>query len=125
MNLYIVRHGQTDINLEKRAQGRKDKPLNEVGITQAIELKKKFEKEGLKFNDVYSSPQERAIQTAKIITSDGDVIIDKRLDVYNLDSADGMLMKDVKITGTVPDMSIYEGVESLEEYKSRIYDYPR
>ena len=34
-------------------------------------------------------------------------------------------MKDVKITGTVPDMSIYEGVESLEEYKSRIYDYPR
>lgn len=125
MNLYIVRHGQTDINLEKRAQGRKGKPLNEVGITQAIELRKKFEKEGLKFNDVYSSPQERAIQTAKIITSDGDVIIDKRLDVYNLDSADGMLMKDVKITGTVPDMSIYEGVESLEEYKSRIYDYPR
>ena len=57
--------------------------------------------------------------------NDGDVIIDKRLEVYNLDSADGMLMKDVKITGTVPDMSIYEGVESLEEYKSRIYDYPR
>lgn len=46
MNLYIVRHGQTDINLEKRAQGRKDKPLNEVGITQAIELRKNLKRKG-------------------------------------------------------------------------------
>lgn len=28
-----------------------------------------------------------------------------------------MFMADIKITGTVPDMSIYDGVEKLEDYK--------
>ncbi len=35
MNLYIVRHGQTRLNAEHRAQGRNGEPLNEVGIEQA------------------------------------------------------------------------------------------
>ena len=34
-----------------------------------------------------------------------------------------MLMSDIKITGTVPDMSVYEGVEKLEDYKNRIYSF--
>lgn len=50
MNLYIVRHGQTELNAEHRAQGRNGKALNKVGIEQAKELKKKFEKENIKFD---------------------------------------------------------------------------
>lgn len=124
MNLYIVRHGQTNINAEHRAQGRRNgEPLNEVGIQQANELKKKFEEEQIVFDYIYSSPQERAIQTAKISANSDDIIIDERLDVYDLGSADGMLMSDIKITGTVPDMSIYDGVEKLEDYKARIYSF--
>ncbi len=53
MNLYIVRHGQTALNAEHRAQGRKGKPLNEVGIEQARELKKKFDEESIKFDVIY------------------------------------------------------------------------
>ena len=123
MNLYIVRHGQTALNAEHRAQGRNGKPLNEVGIEQAKELKKKFEKENIKFDYIYSSPQERAIQTAKISTGIDDIIIDDRLNVYDLGTADGMFMSDIKITGTVPDMSLYDGVEKLEDYKNRIYSF--
>lgn len=123
MNLYIVRHGQTRLNAEHRAQGRNGEPLNEVGIEQAKELKRKFETEKIKFDYIYSSPQERAIQTAKISTGEENIIIDSRLDVYDLGSADGMLMLDIKITGTVPDMNIYEGVEKLEDYKERIYSF--
>lgn len=123
MNLYIVRHGQTELNAEHRAQGRNGKPLNEVGIEQAKELKKKFEKENIKFDYIYSSPQERAIQTAKISTGIDDIIIDDRLNVYDLGSADGMLMSEIKITGTVPDMSLYSGVEQLENFKKRIYSF--
>ena len=123
MNLYIVRHGQTELNAEHRAQGRNGKPLNEVGIEQAKELKKKFKKENIKFDYIYSSPQERAIQTAKISTGIDDIIIDDRLNVYDLGTADGMLMSEIKITGTVPDMSLYDGVEQLENYKKRIYSF--
>lgn len=124
MGLYIVRHGQTNLNAEHRAQGRKNgEPLNEVGVQQAKELKKKFDEEKLIFDYIYSSPQERAIQTAKISTGRDDIIVDERLNVYDLGSADGMLMSDIKITGTVPDMSIYTGVENLEDYKKRIYSF--
>lgn len=111
------------INAEHRAQGRNGKPLNEIGIEQAKELKKKFENENIKFDYIYSSPQERAIQTAKISTGSDNIIIDNRLNVYDLGSADGMLMSEIKITGTVPDMSLYDGVEQLENYKKRIYSF--
>lgn len=124
MDLYIVRHGQTNVNAEHRAQGRKNgESLNEIGVQQAKELKKKFDEENIVFDYIYSSPQERAIQTAKISTGREDIIIDERLNVYDLGSADGMLMSDIKITGTVPDMGIYTGVEKLEDYKKRIYSF--
>ena len=86
-------------------------------------MKKKFDAEKIKFDYIYSSPQERAIQTAKISTGENNIIIDDRLNVYDLGSADGMLMSDIKITGTVPDMNIYDGVEKLENYKKRIYNF--
>lgn len=123
MNLYIVRHGQTRLNAEHRAQGRNGEKLNKVGIEQAKELKKKFDEEKIKFDYIYSSPQERAIQTAKISTEENNIIIDNRLNVYDLGTADGMLMSEIKITGTVPDMNIYDGVEKLEDYKKRIYSF--
>lgn len=34
-----------------------------------------------------------------------------------------MLMSEIKITGTVPDMNVYDGVEKLEHYKERIYSF--
>lgn len=48
MIIYIARHGQTDINTEHRAQGRKNgKPLNTIGVEQAMELGKRFKEENL------------------------------------------------------------------------------
>ena len=35
--LYIIRHGQTELNTKMLMQGRSDYPLNETGIAQAEE----------------------------------------------------------------------------------------
>ena len=64
MKLYIVRHGQTDWNLEGRVQGQADIPLNDTGINQAENLKEKLRSYDLDI--CYCSPLKRAVQTAEI-----------------------------------------------------------
>lgn len=85
--LYVIRHGQTDFNKERKMQGRMGLPLNEYGVNQAEELKKQLK--GIHFDMVFSSPQERAVQTAEI-TSGQKAMIDVRLDVFDLGEADGL-----------------------------------
>nr|WP_010173522.1 histidine phosphatase family protein [Bacillus coahuilensis] len=40
--IYVIRHGQTDLNKERKLQGRMGLPLNEYGIHQANVLKVKL-----------------------------------------------------------------------------------
>lgn len=65
MNIFVVRHGITDWNLQRRAQGREDIPLNEGGILQARNCGEKLQ--GLPVDYVVSSPLSRAVRTAEII----------------------------------------------------------
>ncbi len=64
MKIYLARHGQTDWNLEMRAQGRRDLSLNATGRAQAEEMRNKIK--NLEFDAVYASPLKRAAETAKI-----------------------------------------------------------
>jgi broad specificity phosphatase PhoE len=75
--LYIIRHGQTELNNRKVLQGRSDHPLNENGIAQARDAAEKLK--GITFDVVWSSPLIRALQTAKIIVPDAKPRIDERL----------------------------------------------
>ncbi len=65
MKLYLVRHGQTDLNKVRRYQGRIDVPLNETGIGQAQKLALRLSSEP--FDKIYASPLVRAQETAKTI----------------------------------------------------------
>ena len=65
MKLYIVRHGQTIWNKERRMQGWMDSPLTEEGIEGAIKLGKRLE--NVDFDMVYSSPLGRTQATTKHI----------------------------------------------------------
>ncbi len=79
MKLWLVRHGQTDLNKAKRMQGRTDAPLNETGIGQAAAAAGKVS--GISFDAVYSSPLIRAVKTASIISGvpAEEIRIDERL----------------------------------------------
>ncbi len=62
MRLYLVRHGQTDWNVQKRAQGHTDRPLDETGMLQAKQVGKAFL--DLPVQRILTSDLQRAHQTA-------------------------------------------------------------
>lgn len=66
----VVRHGQTDWNIIKRLQGRENVPLNDTGRAQAhsaAAVFKSIKDLGVSFGTVFSSPLDRAKETASII----------------------------------------------------------
>lgn len=67
MPLYLVRHGETDWNREKRFQSRTDVPLNERGIAQAEAIRDELRRRGIEFSAASCSPLGRAVKTASII----------------------------------------------------------
>ena len=79
MKVWITRHGQTDLNKKQLMQGVYDEPLNETGIAQAEETRKKIG--DMKFDAVYCSPLKRAKKTAMIIggVSEEELIVDPRI----------------------------------------------
>lgn len=77
LNVFLLRHGQTAWNEDNnRYCGRTDIPLTEKGIRQAEAVREQLK--GIAFSGVYSSPLERAYNTASIATG-ASVIKDDRL----------------------------------------------
>lgn len=63
--LILIRHGETNWNVEGRKQGRNDQPLNEKGATQA-KLAAEYVKENYDISKVWSSPLQRCSNTAAL-----------------------------------------------------------
>lgn len=101
VELYIVRHGETDTNYEGRINGMStDKPLNANGIKQVEELEKHIDIN--KFDEVYSSPMKRAMQTAEILNQGvHEIKQDKRLCEADYGSWDGV--KESELRDKYPD----------------------
>ena len=66
----IVRHGETDWNVEKRIQGHTDVPLNAVGRAQALAMA--FNAAHQRFQAIYSSDLVRALETAQVLAQRED-----------------------------------------------------
>ena len=93
MAVYLVRHGETDWNIEKRFQGQRDIPLNERGRAQARASGQALA--GVTFAAVFASPLHRARQTAQIIagyTGGAPVVTDDRLIERSFGALEGMTL---------------------------------
>jgi probable phosphoglycerate mutase len=94
--IWLVRHGQTDWNLEGRFQGQLDVPLNEVGMDQVRLLADKLA--GKSFDALYASDLMRARQTAEILASRVNLPIkfDRRLREISQGEVEGLLLSEIK-----------------------------
>jgi broad specificity phosphatase PhoE len=84
--IHLVRQGETDWNLFKKANGVTDTYLNQTGIAQA-----KLQAENLRnvnFDACFCSPQTRARQTCEIIYK-GPIVFDDRLVEINCGEFEG------------------------------------
>ncbi|MBE5955885.1 MAG: alpha-ribazole phosphatase [Lachnospiraceae bacterium] len=86
MELYLVRHGETEWNREGRYYGHKDIGLSEAGLLQAKELGEYMKK--ISFDKVISSPLCRACDTAKELTAQ-QIQTDERLKEQNFGLFEG------------------------------------
>jgi alpha-ribazole phosphatase len=125
----LVRHGQTDWNLEGRYQGQSDVPLNKNGRAQAHTLAEKLLDRPL--TAIYTSDLKRAAETAAIIAAaiQKPVISEPRLREINQGEWEGQLVSVIKTRyaelwqqRTVDPASIRPpGGETVEDVAKRVY----
>jgi len=79
--LCIIRHGETDWNLEQRIQGQIDIPLNEEGRAQAMAMAFDAASHHAPFSTIYSSDLSRAHETAKALALRSGLEVKTRVDL--------------------------------------------
>ncbi|MGQ9569112.1 MAG: histidine phosphatase family protein [Anaerolineae bacterium] len=125
----LIRHGQTDWNVEPRFRGLADIPLNEAGVAQAEALARRLASEPIAA--IYTSPLRRALHTAEIIARPHGLPVEK---VPAFTSADygeweGMLVSEVArqhpdlfdLWRRHPEQLRFPGGESLDQVRDRAF----
>ena len=94
--LILIRHAETDWNVEGRWQGQADPPLNAVGRAQAEGLAAGLA--GQRFEAIYSSDLQRACETAEIVAASLGLTVtpDARLREIHQGVWEGLLATDVE-----------------------------
>jgi broad specificity phosphatase PhoE len=100
--IYLVRHGATDWNVNKRAQGQADIPLNEEGKLQALHAARELE--DVPVTAVYSSDLDRAFDTAAAIASAHGLEVHKEPAFQEIDQGDWEGLRVDEIRRRWPDM---------------------
>lgn len=122
--IYLVRHGATDWNHSKRAQGQADIDLNEDGRRQAIAAAQEFSHVPLQ--GVYTSDLKRAIDTARPIaeTHSLEVVTDPDLREIDQGEWEGLHVDEIRrrwpeLWGPARHYSTRPGGESPQEVRTR------
>jgi uncharacterized phosphatase len=118
-DLYLVRHGETDWNRQRRIQGLTDIPLNETGRSQARATGMLLTRR--RWDAIYASPLSRARETATIIAAEvglaGTTLVDALVE-RNYGLAEGLDWQQVE--ARYPHNSVVPGRESREQVGARV-----
>lgn len=93
--IYLIRHGETTWNIERRWQGHKNSPLSENGVAQATALGERLT--DVEFSTFYASDLARAYETAQHVAAphNMDVLTDERLRERNGGVVEGLTMSEL------------------------------
>ncbi len=127
--IIFLRHGQAENNIKRVLAGRTEGiPLTPTGVTQAQDAAKFLSE--MDISAIYSSPIQRADDTAKIVAeyNNLDVISDDRLIELDMGKFTGMAYDDIFQTHGNVFLKFYNGeleiahngVETFAEVKSRV-----
>ena len=129
LELFLIRHGETEWNRARRIQGHTDAPLTGLGEAQARRLQKRLQNET--FDEIHASDSGRAQRTAKLVFPDQPVRTDERLREMHY----GVLEGKIRAEFTEDDHRAYQayradpyGVaiaqgESWSDLKARVSDW--
>jgi 2,3-bisphosphoglycerate-dependent phosphoglycerate mutase len=129
----LVRHGETDWNIERRLQGQIDIALNATGHTQADRLSRTLARTGQRFAALYVSDLSRARQTAEAIARHNGlaVVTTPRLRERHFGFFQGMTYAEAEVR--IPDAYrqfksrdpayVPGSGESLEVFCRRVHDF--
>ena len=128
MNLLLVRHGEIPSNINKVYAGRSAEGLTPEGICQAEDVAEKLKR--LEVQAIYSSPIQRAVQTAQIISKRAgmDFQVEAAFREMEMGPWEGLSEAEAqkrypdewRIWNTTPHKLKLEGRETLEELLDRV-----
>ena len=128
-HVIMVRHGQAQNNVKRMLAGRMDGvPLTPEGVRQAGHAARMLASAGV--TAIYSSPIERAAETARMISEECGVpvIVDERLTEIDMGKFTGMTFEEVvsghddifaKFYGGDVEIA-HKGVETFEQVRRRV-----
>ncbi|MEO7122767.1 MAG: histidine phosphatase family protein [Lacisediminihabitans sp.] len=117
--LYLVRHGETDWNRQRRIQGSTDIPLNDTGRAQAMRAGNLLARR--RWDGILSSPLSRAYETARIIAREVGLNEPHRLDdMAERQYGDAEGLTDRQLSRRFPQGSSVPGRETREAVAARV-----
>lgn len=125
MYIYVIRHGQTDWNKNKKLLSITDIELNDTGVNECKEAEKVVK--NLNYDIVFCSPLTRTKQTANIVNSKNlPIIYDDRLIERNSGDLEGINVDEewfnYKDFWTLGKAQI-KNEETIQECKERVYSF--
>jgi len=126
-DIYLIRHGQTEWNKEKRFRGAFDVPLNDQGREEAACAAGALR--DISLMRIYASPLSRAMETAQIVSSGRAIEVVADNAFLDIDYGEWTKMLDAQVQRKFPKLHVawlktphlvrFPGGETLAEVRQR------